>query len=209
MPMSRLPWSSISEKSGPITSILPSVTSSSLAICRYSKAARVLAAELHPHVGFANHFAFEGGAVGDRHRYVGDLDLDAAYLDAFLHEPFGFLQVVGPFDLVPRHGDHMLVGGDSAGQDLGDDRVGNDRETEVDGAGGGRVLEVVDFAEGQNEGEYPVLVVDQDLAGLAAFQAAEGERGTGGEAEGIDGADRIGAEGHRVGVVARAPHLPR
>ena len=44
----------------PTTSTLPSVTSSSWAMCRYSKAARVLAAEFDAHVGLAHHLAFEG-----------------------------------------------------------------------------------------------------------------------------------------------------
>ena len=53
----------------------------------------VLAAELDAHVLLAHHFAFEGRAVGHRHRHLGDLDLDAAHLDALLHQLLGALQV--------------------------------------------------------------------------------------------------------------------
>jgi hypothetical protein len=66
----------------------------------------------------------------------------------------------------------VLVGGDAGGQDLGDDGVGDHREAEVDGPGGGGVLQVVHLAQGQGEGEDPVLVVEQDIAGLTALHAA-------------------------------------
>ena len=63
-------------------------------------------------------------------------------------------------------GDHVLVGADAAGQDLGDVGVGDDRKAEVDRAGGGRVLLVVHFAQRQHEGEDAPLVVEQYLARL-------------------------------------------
>ena len=97
----------------------------------------------------------------------------------------------------------MLVGRDAGGQDLGDDGVGDDREAEVDRARRGGVLQVVHFAQRQHEGEDAVLVVEQDLARLPALHAAEGQRRAGGEAQGVDGADGVGAEGHGVGVVAQ------
>ena len=96
----------------------------------------------------------------------------------------------------------MLVLGDAGGEDLGDDRVGQGREAVGDGAGRGGVLQVVHLAQGQGEGKDAVLVVEQDVAGLAALHAAEGQGRTGGKAHGIDGGDGVQAEGHDVGIVA-------
>ena len=53
----------------------------------------------------------------------------------------------------------MLVGADAGGQDLGDVGLGDGGEAEVDGPRRRRVLQVVDLAQGQHEGEDPVLVV--------------------------------------------------
>ena len=122
-------------------------------------------------------------------------------------ELLGALHVVGAGDLVEGHGDDVLVGGDAGRQDLRDARVGDHREAVVDGAGGGGVLQVVDLAQGQHEGEHAVLVVEQDLARLAAVHAAEGEGRAGGEAQGVDGRDGVGAERHDVGVVAHLDAL--
>ncbi len=112
------------------------------------------------------------------------------------------------------------------GQDLRDVGVGDDREAEVDGAGGGRVLLVVDLAEREHEGEDAALVVEQDLAGLleaARLEPAEGHRGAAGEAEGVDerrGVRAVGDEerlpahldaaavelrGHRLAVRVASP----
>ena len=167
------------------------------------KAVGLLAAELDAHVRLAHHLALEGRAVGHGHGHFGELELHAAHLDAFLHQLLGPLQVVRALDLIEGHGDHVLVASDAGRQDLGDDGVGDDGEAEVDGAGSGGVLQVVDLAQRQHEGEHPVLVVEQDVARLAALEAAEGERRAGGKAERIDGADGVGAEGHGVGVVAQ------
>ena len=100
----------------------------------------LLAAELAPHIVLAHDLAFEGRPVGHRDGHVGDLDLDAAHLDAFLDQALGPLQVVLAGDFVERHRHDVLVGGDAGGQDLGDDRVGHYREAEVDGAGGRRIF---------------------------------------------------------------------
>ena len=103
----------------------------------------------------------------------------------------------------------MLVGADAARQDLRDVGVGDDREAEVDGAGGGRVLLVVDLAEREHEGEDAPLVVEEDLARLlepARLEAAEGHRGAAGEAERVDERRGVGA----VGDQERLPvHLAR
>ena len=163
----------------------------------------MFAAEFDAHIGLAHHFAFEGRAVGHRHRHIRDLDLDAAHLDALLHQALGAFQVICAVDLIERHADHVLIGGDAGGQDFGDDRIGDDREAEVDRPGRGRVFQVVHFAQGQHKGKDAVLVVHQDVAGHAAFHTAEGQRGAGGKAQGIDGADRVGAERDGVGIVAQ------
>ncbi len=63
----------------------------------------------------------------------------------------------------------MLIGGNAGGQDLGDDRVGNDRKAEVDSPGGSRILEIVNFTQGQYKGEDPILVVKQDIPGLSSL----------------------------------------
>ena len=69
------------------------------------------------------------------------------------------------------------------------------------------VLEVVHLAQSEHEGEHAVLVVEQDVADLAAGHAAERQRRPGGEAERVDGRDGVGAEGHDVGVVAHLDAL--
>ncbi len=112
-----------------------------------------------------------------------------------------------PRDLVEGHRDDVLVGGHAGRQDLRDARVGDHREAERDGAGGRRVLQVVDLAEGEHEGKHAILVVEHDLARVAGLHAAEGERRAGGEAQGVDGGDRVEAEGHGEGVVAELDAL--
>ena len=114
----------------------------------------VLAAEFDVHVLAADPLALEGGGIGDGDVDLRDRHLDAPDLDAAGHD----LVVV---ELV----DDVLVGADARGQDLRDVRVGDDREAHVDRAGAGGVLEVVDLAESEPEGEHPVLAV---LAGTCA-----------------------------------------
>ena len=80
----------------------------------------------------------------------------------------------------------MLVGGDAGGQDLRDARVGDDGEAVVDRAGRGRVLQVIHLAQRQHERKHALPVVEQDVLGLAALHAAEGERRAGGEAQRVD-----------------------
>jgi hypothetical protein len=161
---------------------------------------RVLAAELHAHDLLAR-----VRPRTERRRRDVDLllaHLDAAHLDAALDELLGALQVVGAGDLVEGHRDDVLVGRHAGGQDLRDARVGDDREAVRDGAGRRGVLEVVDLAEREHEGEHAVLVVEHDLARVAGVHAAEGERRAGCEAQGVHGGDGVDAEGHGEGVVA-------
>ena len=155
----------------------------------------VLAAELDAHVLLAHHFALERRAVGHRDRDFGHLDLDAARLDALLDQLLGALQVVLALDLVEGHGDDVLVGGDAGRQDLRDAGVGDDREAVVDGARGRRVLQVVDLAQGEHEGEDALPVVEQDVLRLAALHAAEGQGRAGGEAHRVDGREGVGPNG--------------
>ena len=147
----------------------------------------VLAAELDAHVVLADDLALERGAVGHRDGHLVQLDLDAAHLDALLHQLLGAVQVVLALDFVERHRDDVLVGGDAGGQDLRDAGVGDDGEAVVDGPGGGGVLQVVHLAQRQHEGEDALPVVHQNVLGLPALHPAEGQRRTGGEAQGVDG----------------------
>jgi len=167
------------------------------------EAAGVLAAELDAHIRPAHDFALEGRTIGYWHGHVGHLDLDAAHLDALLHQALGALQIVLALDLVEGHADHVLIGGHAGGQNLRDDGVGDDGEAEVDRARRRRVLEIVHLAQRQHKGEDAILVVEQDVTRLAALHAAEGQGRAHGEAQGVDGADRVRAEGHGVGVVAQ------
>ena len=134
---------------------------------------RVLATELDPHVHLADDLAFEGGSVGHRYRYVGDVYLHSAYLDALLDETLRPLEVVDSLDLVERHAHDVLVGRHAGWEDLRDHGVGYDREPEVDGARRGGVLQVIHLAQSKDEGEDPPLVVEQDLSSLPALQATE------------------------------------
>ena len=167
------------------------------------EAAGIFAAELHAHVIFAHHFPLKGGAIRHGHGHVGQLDLDAANFDALLHQPLGSLQVVYTLNFFPGHGDDVLVLGDAGGQNFRDDGVGNDREAEVDRPGGGGIFQVIYFAQGQHKGKDPFPVVEQNIARLTCLQAAKGKSGAGGEAQGIDGAEGVGAEGDSVGVIAQ------
>ena len=102
---------------------------------------------------------------------------------------------------------HVLVGADARGQDLGDVGLGDGREAVVDGAGRRRVLEVVHLAQGQDEGEDAVLVVAQDALVVARLHAAEGHGGARGEADRVDVAEDLGAEGHQP--ASPSPSRPR
>ena len=142
------------------------------------EAPRVLAAELDGDFFLAHALALEGGAVPHRNGDLHGADLDAAHFDrARRHVAVGHVR------------DHVLVGADAAGQDLRDIGVGDHREAEIDGPGGGGVFLVVHLAQRQHEGEHAALVVEQDLAGFlqpARLEPAEGERGAAGEAEGVN-----------------------
>ncbi len=149
------------------------------------------AAAFHEQVVLADALALEGGTEGHRDVDLGDADLEAAYLDGLLD------------DLVVGYvADHVLVGTDAGGQDLGNVVVGDGREAPVDGAGGIGVPFVGDRAEGHNEGEGPVLVVDQVAPVIAGLDAAEGHGHPAGE---TDGEDRRGIrlpEWHQTGIPA-------
>ncbi len=60
----------------------------------------------------------------------------------------------------------------------------------------------VDLAEGQHEGEDAVLVVAQVGREIAGLDAAEGQRGAVGEAQGVDQRRDVPAEGHQPGLPA-------
>ena len=73
------------------------------------KAARILAAKLHPHIHLAHHFTFKGGTVGHRHGHILHLDLNAADFNALLHQPFRTLQIIRALNLIEGHRDNMLI----------------------------------------------------------------------------------------------------
>src|SRR5690606_11852054 len=77
-----------------------------------------------------------------------------------------------------------------------------DGEAEVDGASRRGIFQVVHFAEGEDEGEDALLVVEQDLARLTGFESTKGQGGAGGKSQSVDGGDGVGAEGDGVGIVA-------
>ena len=139
------------------------------------KAASILAAEFNAHIVAAHNLAFEGRAVRHRDGHLGHLELDAAHLNAFLHQALGALQVILPFNLGERHADNVFVGGYAGGQNFGDDRVCDDREAKVNGAGRGCIFQIIYLAQGQDKGEDALAVVQQDFARLASLQAAKGE----------------------------------
>ena len=110
---------------------------------------RVLAAELDGDLFLAHPLAFERGAVPHRDGDLHGVDLDAAHFHrARGHVAMGHVR------------NHVLVSADAAGQDLRDIGIGNHREAEIDGSGGGRVFLVIHLAQRQDEGEYTALVVE-------------------------------------------------
>ncbi len=123
------------------------------------KGAAVLAAKLDSHIVLAHHLALKSRAIGDRHGHLGDLDLDSTDLDGLLDHLFRPLQIIFGLDLIKGHRDDVLVASDASGMDLGDDRIGDNRETVADGAGRGRVLEIIDFTQRQDKGKDAELVV--------------------------------------------------
>ncbi len=136
--------------------------------------AAVLAAELNAHVLLANDLALERRAVGHRDRDFSQLDLDAAGLDALLHQFLRALQVILALDLVEGHGDDVLVRRHAGGQNLRDAGVRDDGEAVVDCAGCGRVLQVIDLTQRQHKRKNALPIVEQDVLGLAALHAAKG-----------------------------------
>ena len=161
----------------------------------------VLAPELDLQVLLAHPLALEGRSVGD-----GDGDLRYLQLEPPHFHGFGY-------DLFKRDaGDDVLVGADAAGQDLRDGGIGDDREAEVDGARGRREFLVREQlllgsvgvgAQGEDEGEDAVLVVEEDLTRrleIARLDAAEGHGRARGEVEGVDGCAHVPSVRDKVGV---------
>ena len=155
--------------------------------------ARILAAELDSDFFPAHALAFERGAVPHRNGDLHGVDLDAAHF----HRARGHVAV-------SHVRDDVFVSADAAGQNLRDIGIGDHREAEIDGPGGGGVFLIVHFTQRQHEGEHAALVVEQDLAGFleaARLEAAEGERGAASEAEGVH-------DGRRIRPVRNQERLP-
>jgi hypothetical protein len=72
----------------------------------------------------------------------------------------------------------------------------------VDGAGAVGVPFVRDIAHGHGEGEDAVFVINQDFTVIARFDAAEGDGGPGGEADGEDRSADIRPERDEPGAPA-------
>ena len=93
-----------------------------------------------------------------------------------LDEAFGSFKIILALNLVERHRNDVFVAGNAGGQDFGDDRIGNHREAEINSSGGGGVLEVIYFAESQNECKHAVLVVEENIPRLTTFHTTERQR---------------------------------
>ncbi|MEJ2561680.1 MAG: hypothetical protein P8Z42_03225 [Anaerolineales bacterium] len=91
---------------------------------------------------------------------------------------------------------------DPGGQNFGNHRIGDDGKSVGDRPGGRGIFKIVDLAQGQHEGENAELVVQQDVAPLAAFHAPESERGSSGETQRVDRPDGVAAEGNDIRVVS-------
>ena len=136
-----------------LTVILPSSTSSAGLMRRYSKA-RV---RLPPNSAYMVSLRMRSPSKAEPY------DTGIGTLAIFTFMPRTSMQrwmscsvrsmSSAPRDLVEGHRDDVLVGGHAGRQDLRDARVGDHREAEGDGAGGRRVLQVVDLAEGEHEGK--------------------------------------------------------
>jgi len=149
------------------------------------------AAHLAVKVLAAHALALVSRSEGHRDVDRGHLDLQAAHL-------YGFLHHVGM-----RHvGHHVLVSANTGRQNLGNVRVGDGGETPVDAAGRGRGPVGADFAQGVDEGEDAVLVVEQHAFVVAGLHPAEGHGGAVGEAQCENGRGNIRPEGHDAGVPA-------
>ena len=98
----------------------------------------------------------------------------------------------------------MLVGADARRKDLRDVGVGDGRESEVDGPGGGGVPLVGHLAEGQHEREDPRLVIEEVAAEVARLDAAETQRRTRRKPQRVNRGRNVRPEGHQARV---PPHL--
>ena len=97
----------------------------------------------------------------------------------------------------------MLIFRHTSGQNFRDHCIGDGWETEVDRAGRSSVFQVIDLTQRQHKSEHTLTVIEQDISPLPAFQAAKGQSRTDRKTQGVDGADRIGAEGHGIGIIAQ------
>ena len=116
----------------------------------------------------------------------------------------GHVRVTGVNDDVrQRHvGNHVFIYAYARRQYLGNVDVRDGGKAEIDGARSRCIFEVVHLAQGQHKGVNSVLVVHQNLTGLATLHTAEGEGTARGKTQGIDGADGVCAKGNNKGVVA-------
>ena len=101
----------------------------------------------------------------------------------------------------------MLVGAHAGGQDLRDVAGRDGGEAVADGAGRRGVPLVGDLAEREHEGEDAALVVGEDALVVAGLYAAERHRGAGGEADRVDLAVDLFAEGDEARVPAQLDAL--
>ena len=88
------------------------------------------------------------------------------------------------------------------GSTSGNVRVGDGGEAPVDAAGRGRAPVGADLAQGIDEGEDAVLVVEQHALVVAGLNSAEGHGRAVGKPQGEDGRGDVGPEGHDAGVPA-------
>ena len=102
-----------------------------------------LAAPFALHIGAAHYLAFKRRPEGDWDRYFCYLDLDAARLDAFLYQPHGALHVILARYVVERHADEVVMFCQACRQGMRHRRVAYYGESEGQGAGACRHLDLV------------------------------------------------------------------
>ena len=78
-------------------------------------------------------------------------------------------------DLIMAYiGNHMFVGTDTGGQNLGNIRISKGRETPVDAAGCCTCPSGSDFAKGVYKGKDPVFVIQKNLFIVTGLDPAKG-----------------------------------
>ena len=144
-------------------------------------AGRVLGVpELNVGVGLADYLALEGGGEADRDGDLADLYLDVAQLERGLDG----LGVVGDAD--QRAGDLILA----------EVHVDDDGEAERDRAGAGGYDDLVERAEGVDEGGDALLGVVEELTEVARRDGAEDERRADGDGDDVDDGGYVVAQRH-------------